>query len=303
MSKVNTQDMQQKAGTYTTEGKVYDYLMLVKPGLTSMVVFTAVASYLVASHLVFEWIQLIILGIGGFCVAGASNTLNQVLEKDYDPLMKRTMNRPIARGRISTSHATLFAGLLCLIGVTALSTFNVWAAFLGMLAFVTYAFVYTPLKRHSRAAVMVGAIAGAMPMAIGVVAFSGGITWLAILLFALQFAWQYPHFWAIGYLGHVDYNKAGFGFVPMVGNRPCQSIAISSIVYCLVLLAIGGVMWVSGLIGWIVALLMSGLGLVYLWYAIQFRIQFDMLSAKRLMFSSLLYIPLVMLILLIDKLF
>ena len=278
-----------------------DYLMLVKPGLTSMVVFTAIASFLVASGLSFSWMQLMVLGVGGFCVAGASNTLNQVLEKDFDSQMKRTMNRPVTTGRISVSHATLFGGLLCLIGVTALSTFNVWASFLGMLAFVTYAFIYTPMKRHSRAAVLVGAIAGAMPMAIGVVAFTGSITWLALILFAVQFAWQYPHFWAIGYLGHEDYNKAGFRFVPMEGDKPCKSIAYSSIAFCLVLIVLAGILFYMNYLSLVGGIAMAILGAVYLWYAILFERQFDLNSAKKLMFSSLLYIPVVMMILLIDK--
>jgi len=291
--------------TQSVEDKAHnvlsDYLMLVKPGLTSMVVFTAIASFLVASELTFNWAQLVILGIGGFCVAGASNTLNQVLEKDYDSLMKRTKNRPVTTGRISTSHATLFGGLLCLLGVTALSTFNVWAAFLGMFAFVTYAFVYTPMKRHSRAAVFVGAIAGAMPMSIGVVAFTGTLTWLAVLLFVVQFTWQYPHFWAIGYLGHEDYNKAGFRFVPMDGDKPCRSIAYSSIAFCLLLIIVAGVLVYFKFLSLIAGIAMGVLGAVYLKYAIHFERQFDLDSAKKLMFSSLLYIPVVMMILLIDK--
>ena len=275
--------------------------MLVKIRLTSLVVFTAIASFLIASGLEFTWMQLSLLALGGFCVAGASNTMNQVLEKDFDIQMKRTMNRPVAAGRMTGSHAILFAGAMCLIGVTALATFNVWASFLGMLAFVTYAFVYTPLKRHSRAAVLVGAIVGAMPMAIGVVAFSNGLTPLALALFMIQFAWQYPHFWAIGYLGHEDYNKAGFKFVPMQDNAPCKSIGTSSIVFAIALLAISGIMFATGMVGIIAAVAMAILALIYTYYAIGFYNQFDMLSARKLMFSSLLYIPLVMFILLIDK--
>lgn len=269
--------------------------------LTSLVVFTAIASFLIASGLEFNWVQLGVLALGGFCVAGASNTMNQVLEKDFDIQMKRTMNRPVAAGRMTGSHAILFAGAMCLIGVTALATFNVWASFLGMLAFVTYAFVYTPLKRHSRAAVLVGAIAGAMPMAIGVVAFSNGLTPLAIALFMIQFAWQYPHFWAIGYLGHEDYNKAGFKFVPMKGKLPCKSIGTSSIVFAIMLVVITAIMYGTGMVGVIAALAMSVLAIIYSYYAVGFYKKFDMLSARKLMFSSLLYIPIVMFILIIDK--
>lgn len=284
-----------------TQSVLSDYLMLVKPGLSSMVVFTAIASFLVASELVFTWGQLLVLGVGGFFVTGASNTLNQVLEKDFDALMTRTKNRPVTAGRISVSHATLFGGMLCLLGVSALAMFNVWASFLGMFAFVTYAFVYTPMKRHSRAAVFVGAIAGAMPMSIGVVAFTGSITWLALILFAVQFAWQYPHFWAIGYLGHEDYNKAGFKFIPMNGDKPCKSIAYSSIAYSAFLVAIAVILVMMNFIGLFSGVAMAILGGVYLWYAFLFKKDFDLNSAKKLMFSSLLYIPVAMMILLIDK--
>ncbi len=278
-----------------------DYLVLIKMRLTTLVVFTAISSFLIASELQFTWLQILLLGIGGFGVAGASNTLNQVLEKDYDKLMQRTMNRPVTAGRMTVSHAVLFAGVLCLVGITALSMFNVWASFLGMLAFVTYAFVYTPLKRHSRAAVLVGAIAGAMPMAIGVVAYSGELTLLAVLLFSIQFAWQYPHFWAIGFLGHEDYKKAGFNFVPMAGQKPCRSISWVSVLYCIVLLLLPLILIQLGYVGVTGGVSIVVLALVYLWYAVSFYRHFNMASAKKLMFSSLLYIPFVMIILIIDK--
>ena len=248
---------------------VGDYLMLIKMKLTSLVVFTALASYLIASGLSFTGIDLLLLAIGGFGVAGASNALNQVLEKDYDILMTRTKDRPIASGRMTMSHGVMFAGFLCMMGITALAVFNVLTAFLGMLAFVTYAFIYTPLKRYSSAAVFVGAIAGAMPMLIGVVAFTGSMTWLAIALFAIQFAWQYPHFWAIGFLGFEDYKNAGFKFVPTSGGKADHGIAISSIAYAVALIAIGVVMGIQGMIGVMATVLMVVLGFSYLYYAIK----------------------------------
>ncbi len=280
---------------------VGDYLMLIKMRLTSLVVFTALASFLIASGLSFTGMDLLLLAIGGFGVAGASNALNQAIEKDYDILMKRTQDRPIASGRMTMSHGVMFAGFLCLVGITALAVFNVLTAFLGMLAFVTYAFVYTPLKRYSRAAVFVGAIAGAMPMLIGVVAFSGSITWLAFALFAIQFAWQYPHFWAIGFLGFEDYKKAGFQFVPHVNGEIDHGITISSIIYTVALIIIAFVMTYFGLVGIAGGVVMAILAIIYLRAAIIFYKKFDMESAKKLMFSSLLYIPLVMLVLIIDQ--
>lgn len=280
---------------------VGDYLMLIKMRLTSLVVFTAIASYLIASDLTMSGFHIFLLAIGGFGVAGASNALNQVLEKDYDILMKRTRNRPVASGRMTMSHAVMFAGLLCLMGITALAVFNVLTAFLGMLAFMTYAFVYTPLKRYSSAAVFVGAIAGAMPMMIGVVAWTGTITWLALALFIVQFAWQYPHFWAIGFLGFEDYKNAGFNFVPSKNGQIDPIIAVSAIIYSTVLVLLSMLMIYLGLIGLIAGAVMVLLGLSYLIYAIRFYKDFDMDSARKLMFSSLIYIPLVMFVLIIDK--
>jgi len=278
-----------------------DYLKLIKMRLTSLVVFTALGSFLVASSLSYQIIDLLLLAVGGFGVAGASNALNQVLEKDYDKLMTRTQDRPIAAGRMSMSHGVLFAGFLCLLGVTALALFNMLTAFLGMLAFMTYAFIYTPMKRYSRAAVFVGAIAGAMPMLIGVVAFSGSITWLALALFILQFAWQYPHFWAIGFLGFEDYNKAGFKFVPSEGGRIDRSIGISSICYALSLVILAVVMIYTQMTGYFSGAVLILLGAIYTWTAIVFYRKFDMSAAKRLMFGSLIYLPVAMLVLIIDK--
>lgn len=280
---------------------VGDYLVLIKMRLTSLVVFTAIASYLIASDLNFSGVHLLLLAIGGFGVAGASNALNQVLEKDYDILMKRTQDRPVASGRMTMSHAVMFAGLLCLLGITALAVFNVLTAFLGMLAFMTYAFVYTPLKRYSSAAVFVGAVAGAMPMMIGVVAWTGTITWLALALFIIQFAWQYPHFWAIGFLGFQDYKKAGFNFVPSKNGHADRIIGVSAMMYSLVLIVLSVMMMYLSLVGILAGIVMTLLGVSYLIYAVRFYQDFDMISARKLMFSSLIYIPLVMFVLIIDK--
>jgi len=281
-----------------------DFTQLVKMRLTSLVVITAVGSYYLASGLSASLLSLVLLTIGGFGVTGASNALNQVLEKDYDSLMDRTKDRPLPSGRMVPSTAVLFAGFLCLLGITALSIFNSLAAFFGMMAFVLYAFVYTPLKRYSSAAVFVGAIAGAMPMLIGVVAFTGELTWLAILLFGIQFAWQYPHFWSIAFLGYSDYSNAGFKFVPSdkFGKIDIR-IAYSSIIYASVLLILSGLMYTWGYTGVVATSSMCFMSIVYLIYSIKFARDFNLQSAKQLMFSSLLYIPMVLIILLIDNSF
>ncbi|MEM6318873.1 MAG: protoheme IX farnesyltransferase, partial [Bacteroidota bacterium] len=184
--------------------KLNDYGLLVKFKLNLTVVFSAVMAYLIAFDRTASWIGIIVLAIGGFLVTSSANALNQVLERDYDKLMKRTENRPLAAGRMSVSEAVIVAGISCLVGTALLSMFNAWTGLLGMVSMVLYAFVYTPMKRVSPMAVAIGAIPGALPLMIGCVAAQGGMTTLAVTLFVIQFLWQFPHFWAIAWLGDKD---------------------------------------------------------------------------------------------------
>ena len=167
-----------------------DFGLLVKFRLSMLVVITSIGAFYISSGLDVTFLQVLTLGLGGFLITAASNIINQVLEKDFDALMDRTANRPLVQNKMSSSTAVLLGGIFCLTGITLLGMFNPVASFFGMFAFVLYAFVYTPLKRYSRVAVFVGAIAGAMPMLIGSVAFFGGLTELGICLFLLQFAWH-----------------------------------------------------------------------------------------------------------------
>lgn len=281
-----------------------DFAQLIKMRLTSLVVFTAVVSYAIAGGLSVSLWSLVLLAVGGFGVAGASNALNQVLEKDFDKMMARTENRPLPAERMTVSTAVMLSGFLCLIGITALSSFNVMAALFGMIAFILYAFVYTPLKRFTRAAVFVGAISGALPMMIGVVAYTGELTELAIALFLVQFAWQFPHFWSIAFLGFEDYKKAGYDFIPTneVGEMD-HSVSVSSFVYATCLVVLSAIMVYLNIIGLIAGLSMALVSLVYLWCSIVFWRNYDTKSAKHLMFTSLIYIPLVLFLLSIDKMF
>ena len=175
----------------------------------------------------FNVLALILLGTAGFLITSAANAFNQILEKDYDSLMKRTSNRPLASGRMNVTEAVLIAGLCYVIGIVLLAWFNPMAAILGSIAVVSYAFVYTPLKRVGPLSVFVGAIPGALPCLIGCVAYEGSITTTAIILFGLQFFWQFPHFWSIGYLGINDYKKAGFKLVPTLHGKAHPSLGIA----------------------------------------------------------------------------
>ena len=269
-----------------------------------LVVITSIGAFYISSGLDVTFLQVLILGLGGFLITAASNIINQVLEKDFDALMDRTANRPLVQNKMTSSTAVLLGGIFCLTGITLLGMFNPVASFFGMFAFVLYAFVYTPLKRYSRVAVFVGAIAGAMPMLIGSVAFFGGLTELGICLFLLQFAWQFPHFWSIAFLSYDDYDKAGFSFIPKNENGSLnKNIAVSSIGYAASLILLTLYMFNIGLISMIGFVSLMSLCLIYLFHSSQFYRYFNLSSAKSLMFSSLAFIPLALIILIIDTLF
>jgi len=195
--------------------KIQDYLLLIKVRLSSVVVISSLLGYIIVSGGTGHWLDVWKLFFGGFLVTGAANALNQVFEKDYDILMTRTANRPVAAGRMKPTEGIIFAGLSCLVGILILASFNPITGLLGMLSLILYSFVYTPMKRISTVAVPIGAIPGALPVMIGVTAYEGRITMLALVLFVIQFLWQFPHFWAIGFLGYEDYAKAGYKLVPI----------------------------------------------------------------------------------------
>jgi heme o synthase len=280
--------------------KIQDYKLLVKLRLSLTVVFSSVMAFLIGSNSAVNWTAVTILALGGFLVTAAANTLNQVLEKDFDSLMKRTADRPLAAGRMRISEAVLAAGFMCLVGITLLALFNPWTAFLGMAALISYAFLYTPLKRISSVAVTVGAIPGALPTMIGCVAAQGEITPLAWSLFMIQFLWQFPHFWSIGWLGFEDYRKAGYRFMPG-DTSPHPSAAKQALGYALLLIPTGALPWLLGATGIISmgVVLLLGVGYALLsWRFVRFH---DRKAALALMFYSFAYIPFTLLAFFADK--
>ncbi len=281
--------------------KVRDFGELVKFKLNITVVFSAVMAYLIASTGATDWLSVGILALGGFCVAGAANALNQVLERDFDKLMKRTANRPLATGRMSVSEAVLTAGLLSMAGLMLLATFNPWASFFGVMALLSYAFLYTPMKRISPSAIAIGAFPGALPILIGCVAFQGELTSLALALFAIQFFWQFPHFGAISWLGFEDYQKAGFKFVASVNGERDRSIGLQGFVYALLLVPVGLIPYFSGTTGLASAIVTTLLALCYAWFGWNLYRKNDRKAAMQLMFSSFFYLPLALFALWLDK--
>ena len=211
--------------------------------------------------------------------------------------MKRTQNRPVATGRMSMSEAVMAAGFMGLIGTTLLATFNPWTALFGMLALLSYAFLYTPMKRISTAAIAIGAFPGALPVLIGCVAFQGELTTLALGLFALQFLWQFPHFAAIGWLGFEDYQKAGYQFV----SGKDKSVGFQSMIYALLLIPIGLIPFFANMTGIVSAILVTILAISYAWFGWNLYQKNTRKAALQLMFSSFIYLPLTLVILFLDK--
>ena len=282
--------------------KVQDYKMLVKFRLTMTVVFSSVMAFLIALSGPVNWLAIFILAAGGFLVTGAANALNQVLEKDFDKLMKRTADRPLAAGRMSISEAVMAAGFMSLFGITLLALFNPWAAFFGTLALVTYAFLYTPMKRLSPSAVAVGAVPGALPTLIGCVAAQGELTFLGLSLFALQFLWQFPHFWSIGWLGFEDYANAGYKLMPtnQKGERDSR-IGLQAFLYALFLVPVSIIPYMLGVSGWVSAVVVVILSLGYAYFGWSFYRAGSRKSALQLMFFSFAYIPVSLVALFADK--
>jgi protoheme IX farnesyltransferase len=281
--------------------KVVDYKQLVKFRLNLTVVFSAVMAYLIANQGPINWVALVILAFGGFFVTGASNALNQVLEKDFDRLMARTADRPLAAGRMTVAEGVLAAGIMSMVGIMLLALFNPWAAFFGMLAMVSYAFVYTPLKRISPIAISVGALPGALPTLIGCVAFQGELTTLAFLLFSIQFAWQFPHFMSIGWLGFDEYKKAGYKLIPLKNGERDPYTGIYAVLYALLLIPLTWGMYYFGWAGMISAIAGTVLALVYAYFGWGLYKTQNRKGALRLMFASFFYLPLTLILFYVDK--
>lgn len=272
--------------------------MLVKFRLNLLVVFTSGIGYVIGSGQYFTWSGLLLLSLGGFLITGAANTLNQVLEKDYDKMMPRTSNRPLPTGRMTISTAVLAAGFMSLLGIFFLAMFNPLTALIGTVSLIIYAFVYTPVKRISSFAVTIGAIPGALPPMIGWVAATGTLGSEAIILFAIQFFWQFPHFWAIGWLQHDAYKKAGYHLLPSKGGRD-KSSALHCFIYATFLIPISLFVGWTGMVSWLVVGIITVTALYYTYYSWKFYQACTMEAAKKLMFSSFFYLPIVMIALLL----
>lgn len=286
--------------------------MFLKIRLATLVVFSASITYVLAFNndsslfkTAFEWENLLWVVLGGFLVTGSSNGLNQVWERNSDKLMARTADRPLPQNRMKTKEGLAIAFITGAVGVYVLWNFlNPMTGVLGALSLVLYASVYTPMKKVSSWAVFVGAFPGAMPPMIGWVAYTGELTPAAVSLFALQFMWQFPHFWAIAWRSHDDYQKAGFHLLPSSGGKDKKS-AMQILVYTLFMLPVSLLPTIDlfGKIGgWFSAVVFLLAGLLMLFPAYKLFETKEDKWATKLMFASFVYLPATLLALLIDQL-
>ena len=241
-----------------------NFLLFTKFRLSFLVVLSALSGYLFAGG---KDIQIIVfLLLGGAFVTAASNGANQIWEKDLDKLMNRTSNRPIPTGKLSIKSAYIIVVCLLIIGTILLYLINLKSALLGFAGFVSYVFLYTPLKTRTPWAVFVGAFPGAIPPLLGAIAATNEFGFLPGILFFVQFTWQFPHFWAIAWVTHDDYQKAGFNLLPSANGKSKQS-AFQIMLYSLALIPFSLTPWVFNWTGDVTIVIASLLGILFFFYA------------------------------------
>ena len=281
--------------------KLKSYYELLKVRLSFLVAFSSGFGYVLGSHGVVNWGNFIAFCIGGFLVSGGAITINQIIEVKYDKVMKRTMERPLPTQRVSKLEATVYAIVLLLIGFTLIYMHtNILTVLISMLSVLMYSFVYTPLKRVGPIAVFVGAIPGALPPLLGWVAATGHITYEALIIFGIQFIWQFPHFWAIAWLADEDYKKAGFKLLPANGKKDMRT-AINIMIYTLFLLPLGLLPAKFGVAGINSAIIATVCGVLFLAQTFSLMRNNSRKSALKIMYGSFLYLPIVQIAYLVDK--
>jgi protoheme IX farnesyltransferase len=290
------------SSSFAVASKVKDYSQLMKFNLTFMVVFSSVVGYLLVPGVEFSLIKVLTLFAGGLLVSGSANTINQLLEKETDKLMARTAVRPLPAGRLSETEGTIIAVVTGVAGLAILAWgFNWLCAGLSLLSLVIYGFVYTPWKKWNSLAVLVGAIPGALPLLIGWAAGENKISEGGWALFAIQFLWQFPHFWAIAWIGHKDYTRAGFKLLPNSGE-PNKQIALQAVMYTLLLIPAGLIPYMLQITGYISAIVVILVSLFFVYRAVNLYRKCDVPAARKLMFGSYIYLTIMQLALLADKL-
>ena len=284
------------------KSRVSAYYDLIKFRLSALVTFSAVFGYILGDRGIdFGWSGFVGLVLGGFFISGASGAANEIMERDLDKLMKRTQNRPLPLQLISLQESYWFTGIVALIGITLLLIFtNPLTTGLGVLSMLLYVFAYTPLKRVGPIAVFVGAIPGAMPPLLGWTAATGEITHQALIIFGIQFIWQFPHFWAIAWVSDEDYKRVGFKLLPSGGGQDLNT-AIQIMIYTLFLLPLGLLPSYFGLVGLNSGIVATVCGVLFLAQTFSLMRDCSRKSALKIMFGSFIYLPVVQIAYLLDK--
>lgn len=300
MNYANSVNNNSISGNLALKAKLSDYAQLFKLRLTSLVVFSTLVGYVVSGNGSSSWWLLLPLLIGGFLTVASANSLNQVIERRTDRLMTRTLNRPLATNRMSISEALIASILTGVVGVSLLGYFlNELSALLAFAGLTIYAFMYTPLKKVNEVSVWVGAVAGAIPPLVGIAAASGSISAFGWTLFILQFFWQFPHFYAIAWLLNDDYQKAGLKLMPF-GGKKGKSSAWQIMILSLVLIPCALIPAYYGVTTWVSAILVALAGVYMVSKAGKLFKSLSDPEAKKLMFASFAYLPIILIVYLIE---
>ncbi|MBI2967598.1 MAG: protoheme IX farnesyltransferase [Bacteroidetes bacterium] len=284
--------------------KLRDYIQLIKLRLSLLVIFSAFSSYFLSADII-DWHKVLFLSLGGLLVTGSANGFNEFIERDLDKKMNRTRIRPIPDGRMTIAEATISCSVMAATGFFILSNYvNTNCALISMISFLLYVFVYTPIKIHSPFAVYIGAFPGAMPVLIGASAVSTeALTSLTTMqLFAIQFLWQFPHFWSIAWVLDEDYARAGFRLLPSKEGKTKKS-ALQILLYTVTLFPVSLLPVISGQAGLITSIVASVVSGLFITFAIQLYRSCSVADAKKVMYCSFGYLPAVLIAIIMDWIF
>ncbi len=281
-----------------------DFFEITKGRLSISVVFSSITGYLLATEMV-DTLHILYLFVGGFCMVGASNTLNQIIERDHDAVMKRTQNRPIPKGRMSIPSALIISILMIIVGFFLLNKLNLKTAFFSFFSILIYVSIYTPLKTITPLSVFVGAFPGAIPFMLGWVSVTNKFGIEPGILFMLQFFWQFPHFWAISWVMHEDYQKAGFKMLPTGRKDRKTAFQITFYTLWMILISLIPYTHYSGSLSLTEnsAVLILILGIIMLYFSIDLMVKKSNKAASKLIIVSIFYLSLVQLVFIFDKFF
>ncbi len=276
------------------------FFEITKFRLSLLVALSSVFGFFISSSNV-DIYEVFILFVGGYLISSSSVINNQILEKDLDKMMHRTNKRPIPTGRISVYKSVIMSIFSMIIGLFLISFYlNIYAALLSFISLILYSFVYTPMKKFGPIAVFIGAIPGALPPLIGWVASTGQITLEAIIIFSIQFIWQFPHFWAIAWMYDDDYKKVGFKLLPNNGEKNLKT-AVNIMIYTLFLIPLGLLPTIFGITGIISGTVAVFLAIIFLAQTFKLINDYSRESAVKVMFSSFIYLPIVQISYVLDK--